>query len=74
MELTKASQKEIMNRHTGSGHVFISDGSGKGIVCADIGFVKNDKGYHMSIAKYKPITLTEEQANAIGGFFIDETE
>lgn len=72
MKLTKSSEKALMDRHTGSGHVFISDGSGKGLKRTDIGFVKKGDVYLIWMGNREAISLTPEQVKVIGDFFIDD--
>lgn len=72
MKLTKNSEKTLMNWHTGCGHAFVSDGSGKGLVRMDIGFIKKGDVYSITIGRRKAIFLTEEQIKIVGDFFMDD--
>jgi hypothetical protein len=71
MKLTKKCEKTLMGWHAGSGHVFVSDGSGTGLVRTDIGFVKKGDAFSLWIGNRKAIKLTPEQIKVIGDFFME---
>ncbi len=69
IQLTKASTNELMGWHEGSGHVFLSDGTGKGLKHFDMRFIKNELGdYILAMGNSSFIKLTDEQINKIGNF------
>jgi hypothetical protein len=70
-ELTKSSLRALKNLPTGSGHVFISDGSG--YKHADVQFVNEAGGYYITIGNKKAIKLDHEQELILRDFFIQKT-
>ena len=74
IKLTKNSEKEIRDWHTGNGRYYISAGDGKTFVSADIGLLKNEKGCYLYLGNSKSVKLTDEQVKILGCYFIEEEE
>lgn len=74
IKLTRASNNELLTWHSGSGKMYLSEGTGGHMKYFDVVFIHNKFGYFLAMGNSKGIKLTDEQIKVIGTYSVDDFE